>query len=185
MKIYTKTGDKGTTSNLLGERVPKSDITMELQGQVDEINSGVGYLRSLLKELGFTPKVAHTDEILKEIQYNLYKIGIDIASRFTKHHILDSHVEVLEEEIDRMVNQMPPLKSFIYYSGSKEGTYAHVIRATTRRSERTFVKALAELNAEYPADYQYVNRLSDYFHTLARYMNFLQGVPDEPMILRD
>lgn len=183
MKIYTKTGDKGTTSNLLGERLSKADINMELQGQIDEINSGVGYLRSLLKNLSFTPKVAHTDEALKEIQYNTYKIGIDISSRFSKKHISQSHVDALEQEIDRMVNQMPPIKSFIYYSGSKEGTYAHVIRSTTRRAERTFVKALGDM--EYPADYQYINRLSDYFHTLARYFNFLQGIEDEPMILRD
>lgn len=100
-----------------------------------------------------------------------------------KKHISQSHVDALEQEIDRMVNQMPPIKSFIYYSGSKEGTYAHVIRSTTRRAERTFVKALGDI--EYPADYQYINRLSDYFHTLARYLNFLQGIEDEPMILKD
>lgn len=183
MKIYTKTGDKGLTSNVLGDRVSKGDIMMELQGTIDEINAHVGFLRSIMAEFSHKVEAKKIDNVLRDIQYSLFIIGGDVSAQFSTNFIKEEDIKLLESEIDRMTDIIEPLKSFIYYSGNKQATYAQVIRSVTRRAERVFVAALE--NRTYPLDYQFINRLSDYFYTLSRYINQLSGDGDEAMKLRE
>ncbi len=182
MKIYTKTGDKGTTSDVLGHRVSKGDIKIELQGSIDEINAGVGYLRSLLKDAAYSKSIIDLDDSLRDVQYALFRIGGDVSSNFKQQHTKEADIEYLERSIDVMTKILGPLESFIYYSGSEAATYCHVVRSVARRAERVFVRFMED--KDYNPDYQYVNRLSDYLFSLARYINFLSKVPDEAMKLK-
>jgi cob(I)alamin adenosyltransferase len=184
-KIYTKTGDKGYTTNLLNKRYSKSDIEMELQGGIDEINANIGFLRNLiaLYELKCEAGVlTDIDDMLKKVQYDLYLIGIEVSTEFTEEYITEEQVKFLENQIDFMVDNTEPMKSFIYYSGINAATYSHVIRTIIRRVERIYVRALEA--SSYPRSYEYINRLSDYFFTFSRYINHLAGFQDEPMVLK-
>jgi len=184
-KIYTKTGDKGYTTNLLSNKYSKADVEMEVQGSIDEINSYVGLLRSKLKltSLNYEKDTyLRMEATLKLIQYHLYLVGIEISTEYTKVHIKDEEILFLEKEIDFMVDSTEPMKSFIYYYGSENSTTCHVIRTIVRRTERVFVRALE--GKAYPKSYQYVNRLSDFFYAFSRYINYLDGQKDEPMVLK-
>lgn len=183
MKIYTKTGDFGMTSTLGGRKVSKADVAIDLQGSIDEINAHIGHIRSGLPLIPNQDKVQALDIVLEEIQYNLYLIGVDLSSGFERKHISNKHIEMLEKEIDRMTNEMPQNKTFIHYSGTPQTTSTHIARTVVRRAERVFVAYLQ--SKEIPFDYTYINRLSDYVFTLARYFNFLYGIKDEPMVIRD
>lgn len=187
MNIYTKTGDQGSTGNLLGQRIMKSDLILSLQGDVDECNAHIGYLRSLLKQ----EQVGHDiDTSLKGIQKNLFKVGVSIAmgfseSKISESKISESDVKVLEVGIDNMLEVTGVLKHFIYYNGAKSGNYCQIIRAVVRRAERQFVAVLEKQDWKdaYPMEYQYMNRLSDYFYAMSRYINHLMGYGDEVMTL--
>ena len=184
-KIYTKTGDEGFTTNFLNKKYSKADIEIELQGGVDEINANIGFLRSLLKsnEYNYNTKVmTHLDDMLKRIQYDLYLVGIEVSTEFTKVYVTEDEINLLEKEIDYMVDKTGPMKSFIYYSGGQAAAFSHIIRTIIRRVERVFVRALADSN--YHKSYEYVNRLSDYFFTFSRFINELSGLQDEPMVLK-
>lgn len=183
MKIYTKTGDKGTTSDVLGQRVSKGAMKIELQGSVDEVNAGIGHLRALIKSEILCEAKIDLDETMRDIQYALFRIGGDISSDFSSNYIKPSDIEQLERSIDTMTNAAGPLESFIYYSGSSAAAYSHVVRSVVRRAERVFVRHLE--GKDYNLDYQYINRLSDYMFSLARYINFLSGTPDEEMKMKD
>jgi len=183
LKIYTKTGDKGTTSDVLGQRVSKGAVKIELQGSIDEINAGVGYLRSLLGDALTGEAVANIDESLRDVQHALFRIGGDVSSDFNQSYISETDIGSLEHSIDIMTNAAGPLESFIYYSGSRAAAYCHVVRSVTRRAERVFVRFME--GKEYNLDYQYINRLSDFLFSLARYINFLAQIPDEAMKLKD
>lgn len=184
-KIYTKTGDKGYTTNLLDKKYSKADIEMELQGGIDEINANIGLLRNVVVTSNLKcdkTKLSKIDELLKKIQYHLYLIGIEVSTEFTENYVGEEEVKFLEEGIDDIVDQTEPMKSFIYYSGNNPAAFSHVIRTLVRRVERVFVRALED--REYPKSYQYINRLSDYFFSLARYINYIDGIKDEPMVLK-
>jgi cob(I)alamin adenosyltransferase len=182
LKIYTKTGDKGTTSDVLGQRISKGDIKIELQGSIDEINAGAGYLRALLNITGLSQSDLDLDSGLQDIQYALFRIGGDVSADLSGNYIKEADLEHLEKSIDLMENATGPLENFIYYSGSEAATYCHVVRSAARRAERVFVRYME--NKEYNLDYQYINRLSDYLFSLARYINLLSKVPDEAMKLK-
>jgi cob(I)alamin adenosyltransferase len=183
LKIYTRTGDQGTTANVLGQRISKGDPMLVLQGTIDEINANVGYLRALLKGMSMKKEpVFDLDVKLRDIQYALFKIGADISSGFSYEYIKEDEITEMEHGIDVMTDAVGPLSNFIYYSGNPASTYCHVIRSVVRRAERIFVRYLED--KEYNLDYQYINRLSDYFFTLARYTNFLTGTEEEAMQLR-
>ncbi len=183
MKIYTKTGDQGYTSNVLGERIFKGDGLIELQGEIDEVNAGVGYLRSLTQKIFKEPEKLQIDEHLREIQYVLFRIGGDVSSQFSNHYVIQEDILVLENEIDRMTEVTGALKNFIYYSGNEAAAYCHVVRSVIRRAERFFVRAI-EGKYDYTFDYQFINRLADYLFALARYMNVIEGQDEEAMKLR-
>jgi cob(I)alamin adenosyltransferase len=184
LAIYTKKGDKGSTSNVLGNVYSKADIMIEFQGGIDEINANVGLLRSKLSSNVQNIQELHSiDVFLKKVQYNLFVLGVEVSMEFSKSRVKLSEVEQMEQEIDHMTNRMDSLKNFIYQSGSEAAAHAHVVRSITRRVERVFVIALE--GREFPESYQYINRMSDYFFTLARYMNYLAGQSEETLILKD
>jgi cob(I)alamin adenosyltransferase len=179
MKIYTKKGDEGSTTNILGEKYSKSDIFMELQGSIDEVNAHVGVLRSKIINVEIN-EGAYIDSLLKTVQYDLYQIGVELSNNFTKAFVTVENLRFLEENIDIMTEAMPELKNFLYYSGVEEAVYCHVVRAVTRRTERVFVRFNESREAkEYGFSYKYINRMSDFFFTLARYINFVSGVEEE------
>lgn len=187
MGIYTKKGDQGNTSNLLGDLLSKDSLMIELQGSIDEINAACGYLRSLVvTDSALDKKVSkEVDDILKDIQHDLFMIGGDIAGKFTTNYIKEDHIKALETGIDDMTASVGSLQSFIYYNGTGSAAYAQVVRSIVRRGERAFVRALKDIGyqEEYPKDYQFINRLSDYCFTLSRYINYCSGLGDEKMSL--
>ena len=172
MGIVTKTGDKGTTGTLGGKRMLKSSSLLELNGQIDEVNASLGYLNSLLDEAGDFPTKAEVMEFIRYIQNGLYNLGTEVSSGFTIVRFDESHALLLEEKIDEMTALMPPQTKFIIFSGKKEATYTHVVRSISRRCERQFVRFLLEENVDpFPHSYKFLNRLSDYLFTLARFIN--------------
>ncbi len=179
MKIYTKTGDQGQTSLYGGKRISKNDIRIEAYGTVDELNSFIGLLISHISN--------EQVEVLGEIQKRLFTIGSILASDPEKTlpspDILDADIILLENSMDNMESSLAPLKTFILPGGSQANSIAHVCRTVTRRSERRVI-ALAE-EAEVPAIViRYLNRLSDYFFMLSRYLAVENGHDEVPWIAR-
>jgi len=166
MKIYTKTGDKGTTSLIGGTRVPKHHLRIETYGTVDELNSYIGMIRDLSAEN------EHLDFVLNEIQDRLFTIGSHLAadpekSRMKLPDLQEEDVKLLENEIDSMNESLPELRSFILPGGHPTSSWCHLARCVCRRCER-LVSHLAEENEVHPVVIVYINRLSDYLFVLAR-----------------
>ncbi|MBN9351712.1 MAG: cob(I)yrinic acid a,c-diamide adenosyltransferase [Chitinophagaceae bacterium] len=177
IKIYTKTGDAGKTSLLGGRRVSKGDLRIESYGSVDELNSFVGLLSDHQTDL-------YVKDILKEIQDRLFTIGSELATdpeksaRAPVPDLHESDIELLEKEIDRMNEDLPPLLNFILPGGAPAVSLAHVCRSTCRRAERNLIRLNdAEENVS-ALIIKYLNRLSDYFFELARYTSFKLDVPE-------
>jgi len=170
MKIYTKTGDKGTTSLYGGARVSKTDFQVEVFGIIDELLSYVGLIRSQ-DELG------NQEEVLKEIQDRLFSIGSHIAAdpkkvKLKKPEIYVEDVTLLEKNIDLMDATLEPLKQFVLPGGHMTVSFCHLARVISRKVERRVIE-LSERDSEielYPVMFQYLNRLSDYFFVLSRYI---------------
>lgn len=164
-RIYTKTGDKGETSLIGGVRVPKHHLRIEAYGTVDELNSYIGLIIDTLND---KQKYA----LLYEIQDRLFTIGSVLASDpdKSKMKIPDLHeldITLLENEIDKMDDALPQLKSFILPGGTVGASHIHIARCICRRAERLAVHLSAE--SEVPEIVvRYLNRLSDYLFTLAR-----------------
>ena len=172
-KIYTRTGDKGTTMLGNGERRPKHDLRVDAYGTVDETNSIVGIARLHMAEF------AELDAMLSDIQNDLFDLGADLSTPDTGEElpyeplrILDSQVERLEGQIDQLNADLDPLKSFILPGGSAASAHLHHARTVSRRAER-LVTELAAIEAENisPQSIKYVNRLSDFFFVAARWTN--------------
>lgn len=177
MKIYTKTGDEGTTSLFGGQRLLKSDLRIDAYGTVDELNSYLGLLRD-------QPVNANRKEILLEIQDRLFTIGSILATvpgnTKVKIPLLnESDVVLLEKEIDKMDDQLPPMKSFVLPGGHESVSMGHVVRTVCRRAERLVI-ALHDQN---PVDLiliKYLNRLSDYLFVLCRMMARELNIEETP-----
>lgn len=181
MKIYTKTGDKGFTSLIGGTRVPKYHIRIESYGTVDELNSYIGLIRD--QEIGESDKA-----LLKEIQDRLFTIGASLAadpekSKMVIPDLTTADIELLEKEIDRMNELLPPLKHFILPGGSNAVSFCHVARCVCRRAERAAVQLAEESNVDEKVII-YLNRLSDYLFTLARKVGYDHQVPENQWIPR-
>jgi cob(I)alamin adenosyltransferase len=164
--IYTKTGDKGTTSLVGGTRVAKTHVRLEAYGTADELNSFVGFLVQEVDD-------EHDLEILSYIQHKLFTVGAYLATETETIHpkaasiITEKDIALLESEMDRMDSELPPLRRFVLPGGSESAARAHICRTVCRRAERCIYR----VNEEYPVDEQifmFVNRLSDYFFLLAR-----------------
>jgi len=179
MKIYTKTGDKGTTSLIGGTKVSKAHLRIEAYGTVDELNSYIGLCKDLL-----TDKNSNT--VLQEVQDRLFTIGSALAcdpEKETKMKIPDlkeEDITLLEKEIDKMNETLPPMKSFILPGGHITVSHIHISRCICRRAERCCVRLEAEQNEVEPIIIKYLNRLSDYLFVLARYAGHLLTVAELP-----
>jgi cob(I)alamin adenosyltransferase len=169
MKIYTKTGDGGETGLVGGTRVPKTDVRLEAYGTVDELNSFVGLLLSY-------PMNDENRDFLQNIQHRLFTLGAYLATdqlKTTLHEasVLKSEViDAIETEIDRLNESLPPLQAFILPGGVGAAAVCHVCRSVARRAERN----ICQLLNVYPVDNLvliYINRISDYFFSLARFVN--------------
>ena len=169
MKIYTKTGDKGTTSLVGGTRVPKTHIRLEAYGTVDELNSNLGLLITYLLD-------GKDKDFLQQVQDRLFAVGSRLATDREKMELKEAsiisseQVEMVEREIDRLDTLLPPLSAFILPGGSRGAAVCHVCRTVCRRAERRIL-ALAEQVEIASELLAYVNRLSDYLFVLSRKMN--------------
>jgi len=177
MKIYTKTGDAGKTGLFGGARISKDDIRIEAYGTVDELNSFIGLL---ISKMG---GIEEEKELLLAIQSKLFSVGSNLASDPSKNlqvpKITEEDIEVLELAMDNMEANLEPLKSFVLPGGSEENSLAHVCRTITRRAERRVVTL--SLSAEVdPLIIKYLNRLSDYFFMLSRYLAHYFGHRETP-----
>lgn len=169
--VYTRTGDAGTTGLVGGTRIKKSDSRIHLYGEVDELNSYIGLGISFL-DSGF-------DKLfLQQIQSSLFDLGSNLAcekekrAQFKLPQIKLSAIEKLESDIDQMDSQLLPLKHFILPGGSSSAAAFHVCRTVCRRLERQMVDFEEQNPGEIPENaLKYINRLSDYFFTLSRYLN--------------
>ncbi|WP_345948241.1 cob(I)yrinic acid a,c-diamide adenosyltransferase [Mucilaginibacter sp. PAMB04274] len=175
MKIYTKTGDKGLTSLIGGNRVPKSHIRIESYGTVDELNAYLGLIAD--QDIQLQDK-----KVLQHIQNNLFVIGALLAaepgkSRMTIPNLTDSDIGVLEHEMDAIEIQLPELKHFILPGGSNAISFCHVARCVCRRAERVVVQLATESVVDEKIVI-YLNRLSDYLFMLARKVGHDQQIPE-------
>ncbi len=178
-KIYTKTGDGGKTSLIGGTKVSKSDIRIETYGTVDELNSWIGMVNDQLADEALRGE-------LKEVQDRLFTIGSVLATdmeKETKMKLPDLHdtdIRFLEERIDFMTEALPEMKNFILPGGHLAVSSLHIARCVCRRAERL---AVAMRQHELHVDekvIQYLNRLSDYLFTLARYAGMKLGAEEIP-----
>ncbi|WP_303014491.1 cob(I)yrinic acid a,c-diamide adenosyltransferase [uncultured Bacteroides sp.] len=168
--VYTKTGDKGTTSLVGGTRVPKTHVRLEAYGTVDELNSNLGLLNTYLQnedERGF----------ILGIQHKLFVIGSHLATDQEKTRLKSASIisagdiESIEREIDKLDEQLPELRAFILPGGSRGAAVCHICRTVCRRAERRIL-ALSETTTVSPEVLAFVNRLSDYLFVLSRKINF-------------
>jgi cob(I)alamin adenosyltransferase len=168
-KIYTKTGDKGKTSLIGGTRVPKHHYRLEAYGTVDELNAHIGMIR-------FWSTDEHTNSILTAIQEKLFMIGAYLATDDTISDLRDKldgreqEIASLEEEMDKMESSLPPLKNFILPGGHPAAAQCHIVRTVCRRAERRINQMAAETEVA-PWIIRYINRLSDYFFVLSRFLS--------------
>ena len=177
MKIYTRTGDDGSTSLLSGGRVPKTHSRVQAYGTIDELNSLLGAARAA----GPQPAV---NSGLDRVQHQLFTLGSDLATALestTAPRIAPPDTAWLETAIDHLTDVLPALRHFILPGGTPAAAQIHVARSVCRRGER-WVVLLAEQESINGEALVYLNRLSDYLFTLARYENFLSGVSEQKWI---
>ena len=175
MKIYTGKGDSGYTSLIDGDIVNKHNLSVDAYGTIDELNSFLGLLRDYIKD----DKIK---DILNKIQIKLFSVGSILASGKNKNisekvKIEKKDVEYIELEIDRLNKDLPELKNFVIPGGHKTSSYSHVCRSICRRAERK----ISELNNKSSVDSNilaYVNRLSDFFFVLSRFLKHSDNVSE-------
>ncbi|TXE17145.1 cob(I)yrinic acid a,c-diamide adenosyltransferase [Psychroserpens burtonensis] len=176
MKIYTKTGDKGTTALFGGTRVPKHHIRIDSYGTVDELNSHLGLIRD--QDID-----NHYKELLIAIQDRLFTVGAILATdpdkatlkngkeRLNIPKISEGDIERLEHEMDRMNESLPEMTHFVLPGGHQTVSFCHIARCVCRRAER-LASALNDLEPFQPESLKYLNRLSDYLFVLARKLSY-------------
>ncbi|WP_101842813.1 cob(I)yrinic acid a,c-diamide adenosyltransferase [Halobacillus sp. Marseille-P3879] len=174
MRLYTRTGDKGQTS-VIGGRVEKDDVRVEAYGTVDEVNSFVGKARTELEGEPFN----EVQKELERIQHELFDCGSDLANKKSNRpfKLQQESIDWLEERMDEYIQNSPELERFILPGGSSASATLHIARTITRRAERLVV-TLQKQETIHPVCLMYLNRLSDYFFGLARYVNVLNKTKD-------
>ena len=179
LKIYTKTGDTGTTSLIGGTKVPKSHLRIEAYGTVDELNSYLGLCIDLLTD-------EQSRKTLREVQDRLFTIGSALACDPVREpgmklpDLKITDIQLLEEEIDRMTEALPPMKNFILPGGHATLSHLHIARCVCRRTERHCVRLELEGEEVSPLIIQYLNRLSDHLFVLSRYIGHQLSIPEIP-----
>ena len=175
MKIYTRTGDDGTTGLLGRARVPKHDARVEAYGSVDELNATLGLARTLDSESAFAT-------IFGRVQPALFQIGAELATTEASllgklSRVADADIAALEQDIDRLDAELAPLTQFVLPGGSPLAAQLHVARTVCRRAERR-VTALAAAEGVEPRLVRYLNRLADLLFTMARSANHRDRRPE-------
>jgi cob(I)alamin adenosyltransferase len=172
-KIYTRTGDDGTTALASGQRVAKYYLRVEAYGTIDETNATIGLARLYTRE-----GMPVLDGMLARIQNDLFDLGADLAHPDTAKDargrlaVTDAQVERLEGEIDALNKDLEPLRSFVLPGGSPAASFLHLARTMSRRAERLMVALASRPNEPIgPPALRYVNRLSDFLFVAARYAN--------------
>lgn len=178
-KIYTKTGDKGTTRLVDGSCVEKFNPRVEAYGTVDELNSYLGVVRAVLVK---TPDIGDLDELFAKIQSQLFNVGSLLACadgdlRKKLPALEEKHVHALEQKIDEWSEKLPELRNFILPAGHEASAHLHVARTLCRRSERRAAEAIAK-DDSYALCLQYLNRLSDFLFVAARWVNLQTRIED-------
>ncbi|HXH32041.1 MAG TPA: cob(I)yrinic acid a,c-diamide adenosyltransferase [Bacteriovoracaceae bacterium] len=174
-KIYTKTGDGGETGLVSGNRISKSDSRIDLYGELDELNSRIGFSAALLgNEIEFTA----TRNFLQEVQSVIFDLGSNLAcelehrQKYNLPQIPEQFIRDIELEIDRLDGQLPALQSFILPGGSLAGASLHLGRTSARTVERRLIGYFQNSKEVLPANsMEFLNRLSDYLFILARFVN--------------
>jgi cob(I)alamin adenosyltransferase len=182
-RIYTRTGDRGSTQLVGGQKVPKDDLRIECYGTVDELNSFLGAARVTME--AFTPAavpLAKLAGIIKRVQHELFNLGSILATKPEDVHpkqprVTPVEVEVLEREIDEANADLPELRSFVLPGGSRLDAELHICRTVCRRAERLLV-ALSRDSSVPPETIQYLNRLSDALFVWSRWVNHAMGCPE-------
>ena len=172
-KVYTRTGDKGTTSLVGGVRIKKSDTRLEAYGTVDELSAHLGLLAAMMDG-------DDNRQTIIRIQNNLFNVCTHLATDqsqtplYPSAHLAEGETAFLEQEVDRLMALLPERQGFVLPGGTPTAAQAHVARTVCRRAERR-IAALAEVATVGEEIQQYVNRLSDYLFVLAKIINFNSG----------
>jgi len=175
MKLYTKTGDDGSTGLFGGERVQKNDLRVIAYGEVDELNAVIGTVIADCQD-------KETAQTLQQIQSDLFSLGAQLATPHEKDataKIEVNHIQQLEQWIDYGVAEVPPMKNFVLPGGSSTSARLHLARTVCRRAERATITLSQQQNI-HPDTIIYLNRLSDLLFALARLANHRAGVTDIP-----
>ena len=179
-RVYTRTGDRGETALVGGKRVPKDSLRIEAYGTIDELNSIVGLARAFNEEkLADGDAHRFLDTVLRQIQDELFDLGSELATPldFFKegmYRVGEREVKKIEQLIDECQKELEPLKSFILPGGGRIGAYLHQCRTVCRRAEREILRlSRSEDVSEWPL--KYVNRLSDLFFVLSRWISKKTG----------
>jgi len=181
MRIYTRQGDDGYTRGLSRDRMPKDNPIFEAIGTIDELNSYLGIVRSMLNI-----DKDNISVLIKNIQSRLLDLNTEILARFfdridkfSKYFITDNDVKYLENYIDKFSENIPKLNEFILPAGSMVATHLHYARTICRRAERRVVTLINKINFKDSKVIPYLNRLSDLLYTLARYVNYIEDIKEE------
>lgn len=184
--LYTKKGDNGTTKLFdcpRGVRISKASFVFETLGTIDELNSSIGYAKSLCQKyslaLGTRNGRAPYQEILENFQQNLFRIQAELGG--SNIHVSEEQINFLEEIIYEVETLLPPVKSFIVPGGGEAGSYLDISRAIARRAERECVALREKKEREIPENsIVFLNRLSSALYALARFANYQQGFLEHP-----
>ena len=182
-RVYTRQGDRGDTALAGGQRVPKDSPRIEAYGTVDELNSFVGAVRATAGGLAPSePRIAVLSAILLRIQHELFNLGSILATLPEDVHpkqarVTDAEITQLETEMDRMNEDLAPLRSFVLPGGSRLNAELHICRTVCRRAERACV-SLSRIEPVPPEAVRYLNRLSDALFVFSRWASHITGVPE-------
>lgn len=182
-RVYTKAGDRGQTSLAGGQRVSKDSLRIDAYGTVDELNAFIGVARQTAEELiAEHPEIGVLDDILKRVQHELFNVGSILATLPEDVHpkqarVTDAEIAELENEIDKMNEDLPELRSFVLPGGCRLNAELHVCRTVCRRAERICV-ALAQKEEVDGETIRYLNRLSDALFVWSRWANHALGIAE-------
>lgn len=170
-KLYTRTGDSGTTGLFEGKRVHKDSLRIQAIGEVDELNCHIGVIRSLCRD-------EQIDNLLRGLQDLLFELGAELAHPASSR-LIEPHAARVEQFIDRLEDSLPPLRTFILPGGDLPAAQCHLARSVCRRAERCLFR-LSHTEPVNAASLRFLNRLSDLLFVVARTMNHRSGTADIP-----
>lgn len=184
MRIYTRSGDSGTTSLIYGKRVKKNNLRVEAYGTCDEANSMIGLALSYIEDEEWKDKDTFI-QYLRRVQTILFHVGSELSTpedREVHWKLAQNHIDELEQLIDKWNAELTPLTNFILPSGHQGAAALHVARTMIRRAERVVVSLMDEEVEVDPLVMAYLNRLSDFLYVAARYCNMKLGRKDIPLV---